>query len=691
MDADPMTAQAMQDISTERSRTSFPIATLAEYFDGGPERHKARKLAHSIIARDPALAYSDKLSSFDMTRAQWRAKTAQQLARVNQIRRDLLATPPGIPPAPEKVLLHNALFVAACELSESLGMRMYVHDMLYVSSIRLFGTPAQIAHFLPEPMDARVHGCFAMTELGHSSSLQDLETTATYSRAAREWVLLSPRVTSTKWWIGSAGTTATHAVLVSQTVVKGVSHGLAWFVVPLRDIETGRLLPGVTCGDIGAKAGRHGLDNGWIQLTNVRVPLQNMLMKWMQVDEAGNVSPAPHPAIMYATLIPERISALTGIRLMVGQSVTIACRYGVTRRQGPGNPQIIDFQAQTVNMLPLVAGIYVYQNTCNKMEARWSLMQQAATENPDEYLKELPDIHCISAGLKAVGTWWGSYALELCRRACGGHAYSAYNAIAGHIGDWGVMTTGGGDNFALINQISRYVFTCVKSVLASPDSDVSLCFGSAAFINNARAILSSGFKLASSKAGDFSKLDIFVDLLSFLVVRKASDLIAEFAKAKKKNQDVDVWNLYQVDLTRIGTLFTYRYVFKLFVDELESLKTTPQNARILPILTKCGLLFAGDVVRRECLDSVLEEGCLDRDQVHGLRTWVYGLAKELRQDVVGLTDAFGFPDFILKAPIGRYDGDIYRTYFNIVKNAPDCFQTPYFVDEVKPLLERSRL
>ena len=80
----------------------------------------------------------------------------------------------------------------------------------------------------------------------------------------------------------------------------------------------------------------------------------------------------------------------------------------------------------------------------------------------------LPDMHAISAGLKATLTWWGSWVLEGlymdnlfpfgnkrktgCRRACGGHAYSSYNAIASLIADWGVMTTGGGDNFPLAQQ-----------------------------------------------------------------------------------------------------------------------------------------------------------------------------------------------------------------------------------------------
>lgn len=36
--------------------------------------------------------------------------------------------------------------------------------------------------------------------------------------------------------------------------------------------------------------------------------------------------------------------------------------------------------------------------------------------------------------------------------------------------------------------------------------------------------------------------------------------------------------------------------------------------------------------------------------------------------MVGLTDAFGLPDFVLKAPIARYDGDIYQSKENDLLN-----------------------
>lgn len=33
----------------------------------------------------------------------------------------------------------------------------------------------------------------------------------------------------------------------------------------------------------------------------------------------------------------------------------------------------------------------------------------------------------------------------------------------------------------------------------------------------------------------------------------------------------------------------------------------------------------------------------------------------MRHEVIGLTDGFGLPDFVLKAPIAKYDGDIYQS------------------------------
>ena len=80
-----------------------------------------------------------------------------------------------------------------------------------------------------------------------------IETTATFDREADEFVIHTPTLTATKWWIGGAAESATHSTVFANLIVDGKRYGVKPFVVPLRDPETFSLLPGVTIGDVGMK------------------------------------------------------------------------------------------------------------------------------------------------------------------------------------------------------------------------------------------------------------------------------------------------------------------------------------------------------------------------------------------------------------------------------------------------------
>ncbi|RKP26128.1 acyl-CoA dehydrogenase/oxidase C-terminal [Syncephalis pseudoplumigaleata] len=403
-----------------------------------------------------------------------------------------------------------------------------------------------------------------------------------------------------------AGETATHTVALAHLLIDGRSHGIQWFVVQLRDRSTGRLMPGVVAGNIGAKAGRGGLDNGWIQFNHVRIPRKHMLQRWASVARDGTFTPAPNPSIAYAALIPERLGVVLGTICNGGQALTIATRYSCVRRQGNNDELIMDYQTQQARLMPGIASIYVLNVLNRHIVAQWTQMTQIIDTKPDVFLAQLADVHAVSAGLKAAAGWWGSEVLERCRRACGGHAFSAYNAIPGIIGDWGVMTTGGGDNIVLAQQSARYLLGCVRRVMAGEQ-----VAGSVDYLNDLPRLLSHA-RCATSSDAELISTETLRDLLGWLSAKQV----------------------------------------------IREMETARQHTDLLPVLKRCGLLYALHCVQEQ-LGMLLEFGHLSSAQSASIRRAFLDGCADLRKDAVPLVDAWGFPDFIIKAPIGRYDGNIY--------------------------------
>lgn len=69
-------------------------------------------------------------------------------------------------------------------------------------------------------------GCYAQTELGHGSNVAGLETTATLDKATDEFVVHTPTIKATKYWPGSLGLQATHAIVYARLVIDGKDNGV---------------------------------------------------------------------------------------------------------------------------------------------------------------------------------------------------------------------------------------------------------------------------------------------------------------------------------------------------------------------------------------------------------------------------------------------------------------------------------
>lgn len=87
-----------------------------------------------------------------------------------------------------------------------------------------------------------------------------------------------------KFWIGGSANLANMSVIWAQLYIKGKCHGVHAYLVPLRDANTHKFLPGVTVGDCGTKNGLNSIDNGFILFDKVRIPVINQLNKISGVD-----------------------------------------------------------------------------------------------------------------------------------------------------------------------------------------------------------------------------------------------------------------------------------------------------------------------------------------------------------------------------------------------------------------------
>jgi acyl-CoA oxidase len=302
------------DMARERGQGTFAVRQMTHFLDGGPAMTAMRERFMLEMEREPSFRVDDLA---DLTRAQIRERYARRLRAVAHWAR-----------SESRETFQNRLNNLVI-LDPGFLTRVGVHYGLFANTIINQGTDEQVDMWLRRGiMDFdSVIGCFAMTELGHGSNVPGMETTATFDRAADQFVLHTPNLTATKWWIGGAAESATHAydqvllhrppctcrIVYANMLIDGKSYGVKPFVVPLRDPKTFQTCPGVTIGDNGAKMGRNGIDNGWIQFTYVRIPRDLLLMRYTKVDRQGVVEEPPLAQLAYGALLYGRCMMIKGI------------------------------------------------------------------------------------------------------------------------------------------------------------------------------------------------------------------------------------------------------------------------------------------------------------------------------------------------------------------------------------------
>ncbi|XP_069795681.1 peroxisomal acyl-coenzyme A oxidase 2-like isoform X2 [Narcine bancroftii] len=440
------------DIDSERKASSFDVEKLVNFLDGGADRTRIRRAVERIINSDPIFSQENQYFLTRTERYEAAVKGAVHLWRKIK---ELGWTNDG----PE---VYFALRTVGRELAFG------IHNGVFIPTIIGLGTDAQIAKWVPLAKDYQIIGTYAQTELGHGTNVRGLETTATFDSSSQDFILNSPQVSSIKWWPGDLSRSANHAIVLAQLYTKGVCHGMHAFIVQIRSLVDHSVLPGIKVGDIGPKMAFEQVDNGYLMMQNVHIPRENMLSRHSMVTSDGSYIHQGSDKINYISMVFTRVRMLSFELLpALSKACVIAIRYSVVRRQSelkPGEKEakILDYQVQQQKLLPLLATVFAFHFMASSLEAFCKQVNSQIQTKGN--ISSLPELHALSAGLKALLSGTCSAGVETCRRACGGHGYSMFSGLPSLYARAVASCTYEGENTVMFLQTARFLMKCLARV-----------------------------------------------------------------------------------------------------------------------------------------------------------------------------------------------------------------------------------
>ncbi|MGY2002762.1 acyl-CoA dehydrogenase family protein [Blastococcus sp. SYSU DS1024] len=540
----------------------------------------------------------------------------------------------------------------------SLMVKAGVQWGLFGGAVQLLGTRRHHEDYLRDIMSFDLPGCFAMTETGHGSDVQQLRTTCTYDPATQTFDLHTPHEAARKDYIGNAAKDGRMAVVFAQLITQGKNHGVHAWLVPIRDAD-GNPAPGVTIGDDGPKAGLLGVDNGRLTFDHVTVPRDMLLDRYGQVAEDGTYTSTIENETrrfftMLGTLVRGRVSVGGSASAATKLALDIAVRYGNSRRQfaAPGEEREIvinDYLVHQRKLLPALAKTYALHFAQAELVSTMHDVQTAVHEHGQEIDEHAQrELESRAAGLKVAQTWHATRTIQMCREACGGAGYLQENRLPHLKADTDVFTTFEGDNTVLLQLVAKGLLTGYRDNFGSLDG-----WGRVSFVADmvretvlertaARALLQRLVDAVPGRDDEVPMLDRGwqAKMLEFREKHALEGAIRRLRKnsATEGMAPFDVFNDVQDHVLKTAEAHIDRIVLEAFVEGVERV-SDPAAKALLDTLCD---LYALSTIEAD-KGWFLEHGQLTPARAKSLTATVNGLLKQLRPHLTTLVDAFAIP------------------------------------------------
>ncbi|OMJ88541.1 hypothetical protein SteCoe_9491 [Stentor coeruleus] len=541
------------------------------------------------------------------------------------------------------------------------------HITFFVPSLILQADNDQLREWMPLCETMEMVGCYAQTELGHGSDVRGLEIQATYDHLSKSFILHSPTITATKWWIGALGCAANHALVIAQLYINGTCYGPHPFLVPIRDIKTHMPYDGVDVGDIGPKIGFHSNDNGFLRFNNYRIPKKYMLTRFSKINDTGDyeIIDPNSIKILYLSLVRARLFILADAWFPLSSALTIAIRYSIIRKQFADNEKpgtekkIIDYQIQQNKLFVMLSRLFAFLFVRVPINNMYFKIEKEVTSGKSPSLDIL---HCLVCLYKVYASSKVLEAIETCRRACGGHGYSMLSGIPSLYTTFLPKVTYDGDNNILSLQVIKYLVS-----LFHKKSPKEFAYITGAKITPTGDVHSSSFQQQCFMAVAQYKVN--------RVNKHFQELKTRFTKEK-------IWNsLLQVEGIEATEPVFHAHIHQCFIDTIDKLPNGT-NKDALECLRK--IYVASEIekysgILMNCGVKYETFETIQQDSVHALSL--------VRPNALGLIEAFELKDEALHSILGRKDGDVYNQMFQNVKTQNPINKTkvlPGLLDYLRP-------
>ncbi len=547
----------------------------------------------------------------------------------------------------------------------SVMVKVGVQFGLFGGAILQLGTQRHHDAYLEDLIQGRILGSFAMTESGHGSNVQALETVATYDVETEEFVIHTPTESARKDYIGNAAAHADTAVVFAQLELGGVSEGVHAFVVPLR--KEGKVLPGVRIEDCGRKMGLNGVDNGRIWFDHVRVPRTALLNQFADVTPAG-VYQSPIESrgrrffSMLGTLVQGRVSVGGAGVSAAKVALAIAIRYALRRRQFEATEEdreelLLDYGLHQRRLFPLLARTYAMSFAQEVLESRLHDVFSGTTT--DETSRR--ELESRAAGTKALATWHATHTIQECREACGGAGYMSVNRFDALKADTDVFTTFEGDNHVLLQLVAKGLLTDYSSDFADLDQ-----FGMVRFVaglavdtvleqmsarklfERIRDVLPGGDDTWDQEAG---LLDPNYHLAMFEF--REEHLVSGVARRLKRGIDDgmdpgEVFSRVQDHVIAAARAHVERLVLQAFIDQHQAM---PDGDDKVAVGLLADLHALSEIERDRAW--FMEHGRLTSQRSKAITREIGDLCRKIRPLAADYVEAFGIPEEMIRAEIVR--------------------------------------